>query len=133
MSYSRNLDFLSVFSTDEVAHFGLPILVGPPKTAAVGGSDVDVQTLPGDEEVERLRQLISARFGGQVRDFMVLVRSSGFVLQGRTGSFDLKQMVGDAVVGATAFQVVANEIAVNRARPVGRPVWAARTLTNFFL
>ena len=94
---------------------------------------MDVQTLPGDEEVERLRQLISARFGGRVRDFMVLVRSSGFVLQGRTGSFDLKQMVGDAVVGATAFQVVANEIAVDRARPVGRPVWAARTLTNFFL
>jgi len=43
----------------------------------------------------------------------VLVRSGGFVLQGRTGSFDLKQMVQETVVGATAFQVVANEIAVS--------------------
>jgi len=60
-----------------------------------------------------LRQLISARLGGRVRDFLVLVRGGGFVLRGRTGSFHLKQMVQATVIAATAFQLSANEIAVD--------------------
>ena len=74
---------------------------------------MDVQTLTGDEEAERLRQLISARFGGRVRGFLVLVCCGGFVLKGRTGKFHLKQMVQETVIAATTFRVVANEIAVD--------------------
>ena len=72
-----------------------------------------VQTPIGDEEAERLRQLISARFGSRVRDILVLARSGGFALQGWTYTFHLKQMVQETVIAATAFRVVANEIAVD--------------------
>ena len=74
---------------------------------------MDVQTPTRDEEAERLRQLISARFGGRVRDILVVVRGGGFALQGRTCSFHLKQMVQETVIAATASRVVANEIAVD--------------------
>ena len=74
---------------------------------------MDVKTPTEDGEAEQLRQLISARFGVRVRDFMVLVRGGGFALQGRTYSFHLKQMVQETVIAATALRVVANEIAVD--------------------
>jgi len=74
---------------------------------------VDVKTPTEGEEAEQLRQLISARFGGRVRDFMVLVRGGGFTLQGRTYNFHLKQMIQETVIAATALRVVVNEIAVD--------------------
>ena len=82
---------------------------------------MDVQTPTGDEEAERLRQLISALFGSRVREFLVLVRGGGLVLQGKAGSFYLKQMVQETALKATAFRVVANEIAVDWTASVGPP------------
>lgn len=76
------------------------------------GPDVDADAPPGDGEAERLRDLIQSRFGGRVRDFQVLARGGCLVLQGRVGSYYLKQMVQEAVIGATASRVVANEIVV---------------------
>ncbi|MBX9584509.1 MAG: hypothetical protein K2X87_29765 [Gemmataceae bacterium] len=73
---------------------------------------MDAQEPPGDDEAERLRQLVLTRFGSRIRDFRVLARGAGLVLQGRAGTFYLKQMVQETVARATALRVVANEIAV---------------------
>ncbi len=92
-------------------------LYAGPTPPAVGGPDVDAQEPPGEDEAERLRQLVLARFGGRVWDFRVLVRGGGLVLQGRTGNFHLKQMVQETVVGATALRLVGNEITVELIPP----------------
>ena len=68
---------------------------------------------PADDEAERLRQLVVARFGRRVRDFRVAVRDGGLVLQGKVGSFHLKQMVQEAVFGAATLRVAVNEIVVD--------------------
>jgi len=43
----------------------------------------------------------------------VVARGGDLVLQGRVASYYLKQLVQEAVVGATASRIVANEIAVD--------------------
>lgn len=68
---------------------------------------------PADDEADRLRQLVRARFGSRVRDFRVVARGDGLVLRGRVASYHLKQSVQEAVIRATAARVVANEIAVD--------------------
>jgi hypothetical protein len=73
---------------------------------------VDAQTLSGNDEADRLRQLVQAQFRGRVRDFCVLARDGGLVLQGRVASYHLKQSVQEAVIGATTACVLANEIMV---------------------
>lgn len=74
---------------------------------------------PDDADADRLRQLVQARFGSRVRDFRVSARGGGLVLHGRVGSYHLKQLVQEAVIGATAARVVANEIAVTDSIPRG--------------
>lgn len=83
----------------------------PDRPAPTGGPDVDAPT-PDDAEADRLRQLVQARFGSRVRDFRISARGAGLVLHGRVGSYHLKQLVQEVVVGATAARVVANEIVV---------------------
>ena len=74
---------------------------------------MDAQTPPSDDEAERLQQLIQVRFGGRVREFLVQVRGGGLVLQGKAGSFHVKQMVQETVIAATTFRVAANAIEVD--------------------
>lgn len=74
---------------------------------------MDSHSQPDVDEANRLRRVVLARFGNRVRDFRVLVRANGLVLQGKVGSFHLKQMIQEAVIGATALRLVANEVAVD--------------------
>ena len=73
---------------------------------------MDARTEFADDEAERLRQLVLARFGCRVRDFRVLVRGGGLVLQGKVETYFLKQMVQEAVFRATASRIVTNEVVV---------------------
>lgn len=66
-----------------------------------------------DDETERLRRMGVTRFGSRIRHFRVLAHGSGLVLRGVVGSFHLKQMVQEAVFGATTLRVAANEIVVD--------------------
>lgn len=78
-------------------------------------NNMDDRTQPDDDdEAGRLRQLVQSRFGSRVRDFRVFVRRGVFVLQGRTCSYHLKQLIQETVVGATTLRLATNEIAVDK-------------------
>jgi hypothetical protein len=74
------------------------------------------------EEQTRLEMLIQARLGGYVRDFRVVRRDNGFVLQGRTFTYYAKQLVQHTAMMATNLPILVNEIEVSylgEARHVG--------------
>jgi len=72
---------------------------------------VDAPTTPSDDEADRLQQLTQVRFAGRVRELLSEGPGGGLVLQGKAGSYYLKQMVQETAVGATALRLAANEIA----------------------
>jgi osmotically-inducible protein OsmY len=51
--------------------------------------------------------------GGQLRDFRVLVRAEGLVLQGCAQTYHAKQQAEDAVRATTGVPILANEIEVS--------------------
>jgi len=55
---------------------------------------------------------VAIQVGGQVRDFRLLVRGSGLVLQGRCRTDHAKELVPQAVMEVTEVPILANEITV---------------------
>jgi hypothetical protein len=62
--------------------------------------------------VEELRTQVWQRSSGRVRDFRLLVRGRGLVLQGHAPSYYAKQLVQHAIMEATSLPILANEIEV---------------------
>jgi hypothetical protein len=75
--------------------------------------NVDAQAQPADDEADRVRQLVLARFGGRVREFRVLIRGGGLVHHGKVETYFLKQMVQETVFVATSLCKVVNNIMVD--------------------
>jgi hypothetical protein len=67
---------------------------------------------PGCAEVDQLEARAQSRLNGRVRDFRVLVRGHGLVLQGHAHTYYAKQLAQQAVLEAAALPILANEIQV---------------------
>lgn len=68
-----------------------------------------MNTLRNAAEVEAK---VAVRIGRQLREFGLLVRGTGLVLQGRCRTYHPKQLVLQAVIEVTDVPIVANEITV---------------------
>jgi hypothetical protein len=73
--------------------------------------DRDLVPISADE-VEELRTQVRRRSGGWVRDFRLLLRGRGLVLQGHAPSYYAKQLAQHAIMEATPLSILANEIEV---------------------
>jgi hypothetical protein len=64
------------------------------------------------DKVEELRTQVRRRSGGWVRDFRLLLRDRGLVLQGHAPTYYAKQLAQHAIMEATPLPISANEIEV---------------------
>lgn len=55
---------------------------------------------------------IAREFSQRLREFHIAIRSEGLVLEGRTKTYFMKQIVQEAVVRAINLPIVANQISV---------------------
>jgi hypothetical protein len=62
--------------------------------------------------MEQLESQVQHRLGGRIRDFRVLVRDNGLILQGRTPTYHAKQLVQHAVMEVGQMPILANDIEV---------------------
>jgi hypothetical protein len=70
-------------------------------------------TDPGQSsELEQLAAHVQGRLGRQVRHLRLMLRENGLVLQGRARSYYAKQLAQQAVMQATHYRILANEIEV---------------------
>jgi hypothetical protein len=72
-------------------------------------------------EIGRLEALITHRLRGRLFDFRLVLRDDALVLQGRTRAHYIKQLAQHAIMEATGFQILANEIEVSGARATSFP------------
>jgi hypothetical protein len=61
---------------------------------------------------ERLEAQVLRRLGGRIRDFRVLVRHNGVILQGRSSTYHAKQIAQHAAMELTGLPILANDIEV---------------------
>lgn len=73
-------------------------------------ASIDLATADGAAELEAH---VACRVGGQLRDFRVLVRAEGLVLQGCAHTYHAKQQAEQEVREATGLPIWANEIEVS--------------------
>jgi osmotically-inducible protein OsmY len=72
-----------------------------------------MQTVDGTLELAtELEMRIRVRLGGQIRDFRVVCREEGLVLQGRSRTYYAKQLAQHVVMEVTSIPIIANEIEV---------------------
>ena len=64
------------------------------------------------KEIELVEARVQAQLNGRLRDFRLLLRDDGLVLQGQAHSYYAKQLAQHIVMGALALQILANEIEV---------------------
>ncbi len=64
------------------------------------------------EKLSLLEQDVQGRLHGLVRDFRLLMRGDGLVLEGRTRTYHAKQLAQHAVMNAVNLPIIANEIEV---------------------
>jgi hypothetical protein len=62
--------------------------------------------------MEQLETHVQSRLNGRVRNFRLLVRGCGLVLTGQVCTYYARQLAQHAVMEATAFPILANEIDV---------------------
>jgi hypothetical protein len=68
---------------------------------------------PGQSmELEQIAAHVQQRLGRQVRHLRLMLRDQGLVLQGRACSYYAKQLAQHAVMQATHYLILANEIEV---------------------
>lgn len=67
------------------------------------------------EEETLLEMHIQARLSHRVRGLRVVRRDNGFILQGRTPTYYIKQLVLHAAMQATTLPILADEIEVGQA------------------
>lgn len=68
-----------------------------------------------DDTLELAAQLemrIRVRLGAQIRDFRVVCRAGGLVLQGQSRTYYAKQLAQHVVMEVTSIPIIANEIGV---------------------
>lgn len=63
-------------------------------------------------QVERLEALVQSRLGSRVRDFRIVLRPDGVIIQGRATTYHAKQIAQHAVMEITNQPIVANDIEV---------------------
>jgi hypothetical protein len=61
---------------------------------------------------DALEERVERRLAGRVRNFRLLVRANGMILQGQASSFHVKQLAQHALMKATSAPILANEIEV---------------------
>jgi hypothetical protein len=69
-------------------------------------------SLRGPDFAERVEERVQHLFAGRVRDFHVLIRDRGLVLQGRTRTYHAKQLVRQAAMEAAGMPILADELEV---------------------
>ena len=62
---------------------------------------------------EQLELLVQRRLGSRVRDFRVLIRQDGIILQGRAGTYHAKQLAQHAAMELINLPILANDIEVH--------------------
>jgi hypothetical protein len=65
------------------------------------------------EELTRAEEHIQSRMSGRVRDFRLLVRDQGLVLQGQAHTYYAKQLAQHAVMETLRLAIRSNEIEVS--------------------
>jgi hypothetical protein len=65
-----------------------------------------------DDVLESLESLIQRRLGGRIRDFHVVARDRGIILQGRTATYHMKQLAQHAAMELCDLPILANDIEV---------------------
>jgi len=76
-----------------------------------GSIEVNIRCVEA-EIVEEIEAKVATRIGGRVRDFRLVVRGKGLVLQGRCRTCHAKQLVLQAILEVTELPILANEIRV---------------------
>ena len=66
----------------------------------------------GTHLFEQLETLVMSRLGGRVRDFRVVIREDGLILQGRAPTYHAKQLAQHAAMEVGHLPVLANDIEV---------------------
>lgn len=61
---------------------------------------------------EHLESFIQRRLGGRVRDFRVVIRPDGLILQGRAATYHAKQLAQHAAMEMATLPILANDIEV---------------------
>jgi hypothetical protein len=85
----------------------------------LGGIPVNRQPCPNTinpqprEELMRAEEHLRCRMSGRVREFRLLVRDQGLVLQGHAHTYYAKQLVQHAVMETLNLPIKANEIEVS--------------------
>jgi hypothetical protein len=64
------------------------------------------------EEIDRLVTAVQNQMAGRVSDLRLLLRDRGLVLQGRARSYYAKQLAQHAVIMATEFPLLSNDIEI---------------------
>ena len=64
------------------------------------------------EVVEQIEVHVGCQLGGRLRDFRVLFRDNGLVLQGHTQTYYAKQLAQHAAMELASAPILANEIEV---------------------
>jgi hypothetical protein len=73
-------------------------------------SQVIVEPIIPPEEL--LESLIQRRLGSRVRDFRLVIRPNGLILQGRTSTYHAKQLAQHAVMEMGQMPILSNDIVV---------------------
>jgi len=68
--------------------------------------------IPPLSPAEHLEELVQRRLAGRVRDFHLLVRQDGVILQGRAPTYHAKQLAQHAVMELAELPILANDIEV---------------------
>jgi hypothetical protein len=71
-----------------------------------------IERKPVISQVERLEMVVQRRLGSRVRDFRLVSRPDGIILQGRASTYHAKQLAQHAVMEASDEPIVANDIEV---------------------
>lgn len=67
---------------------------------------------PISDRETNLESLIERRLGNRVRDLRVVIRPTGFILQGRAATYHAKQLAQHAAMEASSLPILCNEIEV---------------------
>jgi hypothetical protein len=63
-------------------------------------------------QTEGLEALLQRRIGNRIRDFRILVRPAGIILQGRAPTYHAKQLAQHAAMELAPVPILANDIEV---------------------
>jgi len=68
---------------------------------------------PSPAEIHQMEAHVQARLNNRVRDFQLVACEHGLILRGYAATYYTKQLAQQAVLEATTFPILANEIHVS--------------------